>query len=31
MVNHKITSLIITDKRNLPVGIVTDKDLRKKS
>lgn len=30
MVNHKITSLIITDKRNLPVGIVTDKDLREK-
>ncbi len=27
---HKISSLIIVDSRNLPVGIVTDEDLREK-
>lgn len=30
MVENKISSLIIRDKRNVPVGIVTDKDLREK-
>jgi len=30
MVKNKISSLIIRDKRNVPVGIVTDKDLREK-
>jgi CBS domain-containing protein len=30
MTLNKISSLIILDKRNLPVGIVTDKDLREK-
>ncbi len=30
MTNHKISSLIITDKNKRPVGIVTDRDLREK-
>lgn len=30
MVKNKISSLIILDKRNLPAGIVTDRDLREK-
>ncbi len=30
MVSNRISSLIVLDKRNLPAGIVTDKDLREK-
>ena len=30
MVRNRISSLILLDKRNLPAGIVTDKDLREK-
>lgn len=30
MVRNRISSLIVLDKRNLPAGIVTDKDLREK-
>ncbi len=30
MVNRRISSLIVVDRRNVPVGIITDKDLRGK-
>ena len=30
MASHKISSLIVLDKRNLPAGIMTDRDLREK-
>lgn len=30
MVRHRISSLIVLDRRNVPAGIVTDKDLREK-
>jgi CBS domain-containing protein len=30
MSHHKISSIVIVDERNIPVGIVTDRDLREK-